>query len=383
MKIVDYELFNVPPRWLFLKIETSTGLVGWGEPIVEGRAKTVRTAVGEIMDSYLVGKDPHRIEEHWQAMYRGGFYRGGPILTSAIAGVDQALWDIKGKQYDAPVYDLLGGQSRDRIRVYQWIGGDRLKDISNEASQLVDAGYTALKMDATNQTRHIETAEVVDDIVDRVSHVRETVGESVDIGVDFRGRISKTMAKRLVTALAPSHPMFIEEPVLPENLEYLPEIASHSEIPLATGERLYSRWDFKPLFEDGAIDVIQPDVSHAGGISETVKIANAAEAHDVAVAPNCPLGPIALASSLQVSASIPNLHIQDHGFDIHSVSDSAAYDYLADPSVFTFDDGYLDVFDESGLGIELDEERIAERAREDIDWHNPVWRHEDGSIAEW
>jgi galactonate dehydratase len=383
MRIVDYDLFNVPPRWLFLRIETSTGLVGWGEPIVEGRAKTVRTAVEELMDSYLLGEDPLRIGDHWQAMYRGGFYRGGPILMSTIAGIDQALWDIKGKHYGAPVYDLLGGRTRDRIRVYQWIGGDRLTDVSNEAASLVDAGYTALKMDATNQMRAIESPAVVNDVVERVRHVRETVGESVDIGVDFRGRVSKTMAKLLIDELAPYQPMFIEEPVLPGNLEHLSDIATNSNIPLATGERLYSRWDFKSLFADGVIDVIQPDVSHAGGISETIKIANMAEAHDIAVAPNCPLGPIALAASLQVGAAIPNLHIQDHGFDIHPISESIAYDYLADPSVFSFQDGYLDVLTDPGLGITPDIDHVETRAAEDIDWHNPIWRNDDGSIAEW
>ncbi|WP_459883948.1 galactonate dehydratase [Halostagnicola bangensis] len=383
MRITDYELFEVPPRWLFLKIETDDGLVGWGEPIVEGRAQTVRTAVDEIMDSYLLGKDARRIEDHWQAMYRGNFYRGGPVLMSAIAGVDQALWDLKGKQLEVPVFELLGGPSRDRIRVYQWVGGDRIEEVGAEARRLVDAGYTAVKMDAVTQARHIEPPEVVREVVARVEHVRDVVGESVDIGVDFRGRVSQSLAKRLAKALDDCDLLFIEEPVLPENLEHLPDVATHTTTPLATGERLYSRWDFKPLFERGGIDVVQPDVSHAGGISELVRIASMAEAHDVAIAPNCPLGPIALAASLQVDAYVPNLLIQDHAFDSRTTPKSAADDYLADSFICDFEDGYLDLPEGPGLGIEIDESAVREKARENLDWHNPIWRRDDGSITDW
>jgi galactonate dehydratase len=383
MEITDYELFEVPPRWLFLKIETDAGIAGWGEPIVEGRARTVRTAVEEVMNSYLVGKDPHNIEDHWQVMYRGCFYRGGPILMSAIAGIDQALWDIKGKSFDLPVYELLGGRTRDRIRVYQWIGGDRIHEIGAEAEQLSNAGYTALKMDASNQMRHLEPPAAVSDVVERVQHVRDVVGDDMDIVVDFRGRISKSLAKRVISSLEEFDVMFVEEPVLPENLEIVPELTRQTDIPLATGERLYSRWDFKPLFDRGGIDVIQPDVSHAGGISELVRIAAMAEAHDVAVAPNCPLGPIALAASLQVSTYIPNLLVQDHGFDIYPAPKSAADHYLHDSSVFEFVDGYLSPLDAPGLGLQIDEAAVRKRSQQKLDWSNPIWRHEDGSIAEW
>ncbi|ELZ95895.1 mandelate racemase/muconate lactonizing family protein / galactonate dehydratase [Haloferax mucosum ATCC BAA-1512] len=383
MKITGYDLYELPPRWLFLKIETDDGLVGWGEPIVEGRAKTVKTAVSEMLDGYLVGKDPLRIEDHWQALYRSGFYRGGPILMSAIAGINQALWDIKGKHYDAPVYELLGGKSRDKIRVYQWVGGDRPTDVIEEAHRLVDTGYTALKMDATNQTRHIETAASIERVVERIRKVREAVDNAVDIGVDFRGRVSKSMAKTLTNRLSDLNLMFAEEPVLPENVEHLPAIANQTQIPIAAGERLYSRWDFKQLFGGGAIDLIQPVVSHAGGISEMVKLATMAEAYDVGVAPNCPLGPIALAASLQVDTHIPNLVVQDHGFDIHSPDLGPAYDYLADAEVFSFNDGYLDTLDDPGLGITIDEETVEARSEAHVEWHNPTWRNEDGSITDW
>ncbi|MFC4439945.1 MULTISPECIES: galactonate dehydratase [Natrialbaceae] len=382
MHITDYELFEVPPRWLFLKVTTSDGTVGWGEPVVEGRAKTVKTAVEELMDTYLVGEDPARIEDHWQTMYRGGFYRGGPVLMSAIAGIDQALWDIKGKTYDAPVYDLLGGRARDRLRVYQWIGGDDPSDVADQAREKVDAGFTALKMNGTPAMERIDSPATVEAATERMREVREAVGSEVDVGVDFHGRVSKSMAKRLVAALEPYEPFFIEEPVLTEHLDELAGIAQHTTTPIATGERMYSRWDFKQVFEDGHVDLIQPDLSHAGGITEVNKIASMAEAYDVAVAPHCPLGPIALASCIQVDACSPNALIQEQSLDIHYNETSDVLDYLADPSVFDYREGYVDIPDGPGLGVDIDEEYVREQAGE-VDWHNPVWRHDDGSVAEW
>ena len=285
MEIVDYDLYRVPPRWLFLRVETSDGTVGWGEPVIEGRARTVATAVEELFDAHLLGADPLRIEDHWQAMYRGGFYRGGPILMSAIAGVDQALWDIKGKHHGVPAYELLGGAVRDRVRVYQWVGGDDPSDVAAAAAEQVDAGFTALKMNATGALRRVDTPAEVRDARDRLEAVRDVVGPEVDIGVDFHGRASKTMAAKLAGAIESADPMFIEEPVLPEYNEQLPEIAQRTDIPIATGERMFSRWDFKSILADGAVDIIQPDLSHAGGITEVRKTAAMAEAHDVAVAP--------------------------------------------------------------------------------------------------
>ena len=383
MRIIDYELYDVPPRWLFLKLETDTGLVGWGEPVIEGRSKTVQAAVEELLDGYLLGKDPHRIEDHWETMYRGGFYRGGPILMSALAGIDQALWDIKGKHYDAPVYELLGGRVRDKIRVYQWIGGDRPRKVGENAKEKVDAGFTALKMNGTEELERIDSPSTVRRAVDRLAEVREAVGDDVDIGVDFHGRVSKTMAKRLAKALEPYEPFFIEEPVLSEHNEALPRIAETTTVPIATGERLFSRWDFKGLFEQGVVDLIQPDVSHAGGITEVKKIADMAEAYDVAMAPHCPLGPIALASCIQVDACSHAALIQEQSLDIHYNETSDVLDYLADPSVFEYEDGYVDLPDGPGLGIEIDEDHVREMAERDVDWQTPTWRHDDGSFAEW
>ncbi|WP_223592537.1 galactonate dehydratase [Neobacillus bataviensis] len=382
MKIRSYELFQVPPRWLFLKIETDEGIVGWGEPVIEGRASTVKACVEELME-YLIGKDPLRIEDHWNMLYRSGFYRGGPILMSAISGIDQALWDIKGKYFNAPVYQLLGGACRDSIRVYSWIGGDRPSDVGKAAKSVVDAGFTAVKMNGTEELQYVDSYEKIDQVLERIAAVRESVGQYVGIGIDFHGRVHKPMAKILAKELEQFRPMFIEEPVLAENNEALKEIAQHTSIPIATGERMFSRWDFKSVLADGHVDIIQPDVSHAGGITECKKIASMAEAYDVALAPHCPLGPIALASCLQVDATSHNAFIQEQSLGIHYNQGSDLLDYIKDKSVFEYKDGYVSIPQGPGLGIEVDEEFVRKQAEVGHNWRNPIWRHKDGSIAEW
>jgi galactonate dehydratase len=230
MKIKSYELFQVPPRWLFLKIETDEGITGWGEPVIEGKAATVKTAVDELME-YLIGKDPMNIEDYWNVMYRSGFYRGGPILMSAIAGIDQALWDIKGKFFNAPVHQLLGGKARDSIKVYSWIGGDRPADVVEAALEIVALGFTAIKMNATEELQYVDSYEKIDQAIERIAAVREAVGPGVGIGIDFHGRVHKPMTKILAKGIEPYRPMFIEEPVLPENNEALREIANTVSIP--------------------------------------------------------------------------------------------------------------------------------------------------------
>ncbi|WP_017727109.1 galactonate dehydratase [Halalkalibacterium ligniniphilum] len=382
MKITAMETFIVPPRWCFLKITTDEGIVGWGEPVVEGRAATVKTAVEELSE-YLIGKNPLQIEDHWNTLYRGGFYRGGPILMSAISGIDQALWDIKGKFYNAPVYELMGGACRESIRVYSWIGGDRPSEVGEAAKKVVDAGFTAVKMNGTEELQYIDSYKKIDEAVARIAAVRETVGEEVGIGIDFHGRVHKPMAKILAKELEPYRPMFIEEPVLPENNEALKEIAAHTTIPIATGERMYSRWDFKPLLEEGVVDIIQPDLSHAGGITECKKIASMAEAYDVALAPHCPLGPIALASCLQVDATSHNAFIQEQSLGIHYNKGNDILDYIEDRSVFAYKDGFVELPKGPGLGITVNEEYVRKMAETGHKWRNPIWRHKDGTIAEW
>lgn len=382
MKIRTIERFKVPPRWLFLKITTDDGIEGWGEPIVEGRADTVAAAVEELGD-YLIGRDAGHIEDLWQVMYRGGFYRGGPVLTSAMSGIEQALWDIKGKALGVPVYELLGGPVRDRMRVYAWIGGDRPEDVGRVAAAQVAAGYTALKMNGTADMEWIDSNTKIDQAVQNIAAVREAVGYGIGIGVDFHGRVHKGMAKALVKELEPFKPMFVEEPVLPENNEALRELARMSAIPIATGERMYTRWGFKQLLQEGWADIIQPDLSHAGGILEVRKIAAMAEAYDVAVAPHCPLGPIALAASLQLDFCTPNAFIQEQSLGIHYNEGSDLLDYLADPGVFEYKDGYVERLTQTGLGIQVNEAKVREMAAVGHRWRNPVWRNADGSVAEW
>ncbi|MFC6022872.1 galactonate dehydratase [Plantactinospora solaniradicis] len=381
MKIVKVETFLVPPRWLFLRVETDDGIVGWGEPIVEGRAESVAAAVTTLAER-LGGADPTAIEDHWQVLAKGGFYRGGPVLSSALAGIDQALWDIKGKALGVPVHELLGGPVRRRARVYRWVGGNRAADLADDGVRAVEAGFDAVKCNPTGQLRHIEGPAAVREIVDRLTVLRESVGPAVDIAVDFHGRFSTAMARRVLPLLEPLMPMFVEEPVLPEFSRDLARVTAATSIPIATGERLYSRWDFRDVLPTG-IAVAQPDLSHAGGISEVRRIAAMAEAYDVALAPHCPLGPIALAASLQIAFAVPNFLIQEQSLDIHQSHGNQLLDHLVDPAVFRFADGHVERPTGPGLGIEIDETAVRRAARTGHRWRNSVWRHVDGSFAEW
>ncbi|MEL7976776.1 galactonate dehydratase [Isoptericola sp. F-RaC21] len=382
MKITSLTTFVVPPRWLFLKIETDAGIVGWGEPVLEGRAATVAAAVEELAD-YLVGKDPRQIEDHWTVLYRSGFYRGGGVHMSALAGIDQALWDIKGKALGAPVHDLLGGRVRDRIKVYSWIGGDRPAETAAAAREAVARGFTAVKMNGPEELQYLDTRDKVEKVVANVAAVRDAVGPDVGIGVDFHGRVHRPMARVLLDALEPYHLMFVEEPVLSEHVDGIADVLRASSTPIALGERLYSRWDFRHVLESGVVDVIQPDLSHAGGITEVRKVAAMAEAYDVAVAPHCPLGPIALAACLQLDAVAYNAVIQEQSLGIHYNTANDLLDYVVDPGVFAYCAGMVDIPRGPGLGIEVDEDYVRERAAVGHRWRNPVWRHADGSFAEW
>ena len=316
-------------------------------------------------------------------MYRGGFYRGGAVHMSAIAGIDQALWDIKGKALNVPVHQLLGGQCRDRIKVYSWIGGDRPSDVARNAREMVERGFTALKLNGAEELQIVDSYAKIDAIVETIGTVRDAVGPHVGIGADFHGRVHRPMAKVLAKALDPFRLMFIEEPVLSENYEALKEIANHTSTPIALGERLYSRWDFKNILSGGYVDIIQPDLSHAGGITECRKIASMAEAYDIALAPHCPLGPIALAACLQIDAVSYNAFIQEQSLNIHYNQDNDILDYITNREVFDYKDGFVSIPQGPGLGVEVDEAYVIERAKTGHRWRNPVWRHEDGSFAEW
>jgi galactonate dehydratase len=382
MKITKLTTYRLPPRWMLLKIETDEGITGWGEPVIEGRARTVEAAVHEMSD-YLVGQDPARINDLWQVMYRGGFYRGGPILMSAIAGIDQALWDIKGKLHGVPVYQLLGGLVRDRMKAYSWVGGDRPADVVEGIRTLMEGGFTTFKMNGTEELGMLDTATKVDAAVARIAGIRETFGDQIEFGIDFHGRVAAPMAKVLLRELEPYRPLFVEEPVLAEQSEYYRRLAESTSIPLAAGERMFSRFDFKRVFADGGIAIVQPDLSHAGGITECVKIASMAEAYDVALAPHCPLGPVALASCLHVDFVSHNAVLQEQSMGIHYNKGAELLDYVVNKEDFRIRDGYFAPLTRPGLGVEIDEAAVIEASKRAPDWRNPLWRLADGSVAEW
>lgn len=382
MKISEVNTYLVRPRWGFVEIITDDGFVGWGEGVLEGHASTVRACVEE-MKPYLIGQDPKKIEDIWNVLYRAGFYRGGGILMSAISGIDQALWDIKGKVYNAPVYDLMGGKCRDKMKVYSWIGGDRPSDVCQQAKDKMAEGFTAIKMNATEELQFIDSYDKVDQVLERVAAIREGCGKNLGIALDFHGRVHKPMVKILAKKLEEFDPMFIEEPVLCEHMELFPEIASCCNIPIATGERLFSKYDFKRLLQIGGVDIIQPDLSHAGGITEVKKIAAMAEAYDVALAPHCPLGPIALSACLQVDATSYNATIQEQSIGIHYNENKSVLDYVENKEDFVFTDGYVKFSEKPGIGVEINKKLVMEENANPHQWKNPLWRHEDGSVAEW
>jgi galactonate dehydratase len=379
LRITSIETFLVQPRWLFCKISTDDGISGWGEASLEGRSETVRTAVGELAE-LLIGKDPARIEDHWQLMTKGAFYRGGPVFSSAVAGIDQALWDIAGKVHGVPVYQLLGGPVRERMRMYTWVGGDEPSELKDSVAEKVDAGFTAIKMNASGRMAPLASRAEIEGVQNRVHAARDVLGPDRDVAIDFHGRVSFANAARLIAALAPLDIMFVEEPVLPEQVGQLRHLVG--TVPLAAGERLYGRADFLPVLQAG-IAVAQPDLSHAGGVSEVRRIASLAEIFGVALAPHCPLGPIALAACLQIDFATPNAVIQEQSLGIHYNVGSDLLDYLVDTSVFAFREGYVDRPTGPGLGIDVDEAAVRRADELGHAWRSPTWRHKDGSFAEW
>lgn len=375
------EAFPVAPRWVFVRIETDDGLVGWGEASLEGHADIVVTAVRQFAE-YLVGKDPGRIEDHWQVMTKSQFYRGGPVLASAVAGVDQALWDLLGKRLEVPVHELLGGAVRDRIRAYGWVGGDDPSEVADHISRQMEDGLTAVKMNASGRMSRSASVHELDAVVARVASARQVLGTDGDVAVDCHGRFSLAAARRLAPLIEPFHPFFIEEPVIPENSHMIGKIVESTTIPIATGERLYSRQEFLPVLQAG-VAIVQPDICHAGGISEVRRIASLAETFDAVIAPHCPLGPIALAASLQVGFATSNYLIQEQSIGIHYNQGAEVLDYLIDTSPLIFVDGHFEIMRAPGLGIEIDEAAVRSASAKWDGWQNPLWRHPDGSLAEW
>lgn len=381
MKITGVKVYKIKPRWIFIKISTDEGIDGWGELISGTKTETVVAGAYE-MGQYLIGRNPFEIERLWQELYRS-FFRGGPINMTVISGIEMALWDIKGKFYNVPVYEFLGGAARDRIMVYSWIGGDRPSDVAKEAIDRRDRGFQAIKMNATEELHYIDSFKKVQAVVDRVASIREAVGYDLNIGVDFHGRVHKAMAKVLAKELEPYKLMFLEEVVLPENEEAFAEIAHHTSTPLATGERLLTRWEFKNILKSGVIDIIQPDLALTGGILEARKISAMAEAFDVAVAPHAPYGPIALAATLQMDVCTPNVFIQEQSLGIHYNKGFDLLDFVKNKEIFQYKDGYVDIPTKPGLGLEIDEEFVKKIDMEGLVWTNPKWKNYDGTIAEW
>lgn len=381
MKITDVTVYEVKPRWIFVKLSTDEGVEGWGEMISGTKTETVVAGARE-MGKYLIGRDPFEIERLWQEMYKS-FFRGGPINGTIVSGMEMALWDIKGKYFGVPVYELLGGRARDRIKVYSWIGGDRPEDVAEQALDRRNRGFDAVKMNATEELHYIDSYDKIQAVADRVASIRAACGDGFGIAVDFHGRVHKPMAKVLAHALEPYKLMFLEEVVLPENEEYFKEVAALSSTPLATGERLVSRWQYKNIFREGVVDIIQPDVAMVGGILEMKKIISMAEAFDMAAAPHAPYGPIALAATLQVDVCSPNVFIQEQSLGIHYNKGFDLLDFVKNKDVFQYENGFVKVPTLPGLGLEIDEEKVREVSAQGLQWTNPKWRNYDGTMAEW
>lgn len=384
MKIVKLETIPVKPRWMFLKMYTDEGIIGLGEPVLEGHTQAVAAVVAEFSE-FLIGQDPLRTEHLWQCLYKGSFYRGGPVIMSAISGIEQALLDIKGKYYGMPVYDLIGGKCRDKVRMYTHIkkvgavAGDSIEDMVAFAKmRLETGGYTALKYSIIPPILNVDDKAHFDKHIERFAAVKQNIGDSVDLAIDFHGRVSPAMAKRLIEGLKPYYPLFVEEPCLPENVDCMVEIARSTTVPIAAGERLMSKWGFRELIEKQAARIIQPDICHCGGISEGRKIAAMAENYYMTVAPHNPLGPISLAACLHLDTAIPNFLVQEHpgnpdGSDLGN-------GYITQP--FKIEDGYIALSDKPGLGVELDEYALKDKIY-DGSWENPKVFLPDGSLGDW
>ncbi|MDP9371132.1 MAG: galactonate dehydratase, partial [Chloroflexota bacterium] len=355
MKVSEIRTFvtwGEPRNWVFVKVLTDAGLHGWGEATLEGKEETIRACVHELGRG-LIGKDPLAVEHHWQALYRHGFWRGGVVLNSALAGLDQALWDLRGKAWGVPVYRLLGGPTRERIRVYTHVGIYNPNLMEEDARRDVADGFTALKTGAWAGDAALPEAEAIAAFAERVARLRETVGPAVDIMIDNHGRSRPSAAVRLMEALQPYGLMWLEEPTPPDDVESLARVrAAGPRMDLATGERLYSKWEYLPLLERRLVDVIQPDLCHAGGITECKKIAALAEAYYVQVAPHSPQGPVSTAAAAHLALATPN-------FLILEFVRSAPYRDRVLREPWAVREGHLEVPERPGLGVELDEEALA------------------------
>ena len=363
IKITKLETFVLRNSWVFVKISTNAGIVGWGE-MLKDNSKMCAAGAKEV-EPYLIGKDPRRVVHHWQAIYRHSFYRGGPVLTAVLSGIDQALWDIKGKALGVPVYELLGGPTRDRIRIY----GSR-EDVEQGKAK---AFKTQLRADGRGPDRYVESHGFVQRAVESFAALRKAHGPDVDIGVEFHGAVQPQTALLLIKALEPYQPYFYEEPVQCQNVDAMADLARKTHIPIATGERIFTKWGFREILEKRAASILQPDVCYAGGITELRLIAGMAEAYYVPIAPHNPQGPCSLAASCQIAASIPNFLIQERGTNTYE-------DLLKVP--FKAENGFLPLPTESGLGIEIDEDKLMAQVGEPREYPH-TYDRDDGSVVDW
>jgi len=359
-------------NWHFVEVETDDGLIGIGEASLEWREQAVAAAVDELA-RLLIGQDPNLIEHHWQRMHRHGFWRGGVVLGSAVSGIDQALWDLKGKRLGVPVYDLLGGPTRRRVRLYTHIRGATPEQAADHARELVGRGFTALKMGVPRAASVADERALLRLTVARVEAVRRAVGDEVDLMLDNHGQLAPADAIELGRALAAFGLLFFEEPVPPDSVEALARVAA-AQLPLrlATGERLFSKWEYRPVLERGLVAVAQPDICHAGGLSELRKIAAMAEAAYVKIAPHNPNGPVATMASVHLAASIPN-------FLILEMAQQALRDEVQVHGL-TIKDGWAELPRGPGLGIELNDAVIAAHPYAPGDYEPAFYT--DGSVAD-
>ena len=373
MKITRFEVTPLKQRGLLLQVHTNEGLVGYGSPMNYEHGRTVERAIHDMGD-YLIGRDPRQVEDHWQALFRSSYSRQMPILLSALSGIEQACLDILGKSLDAPIWRLLGGSCRDRLRVYGAAGGHTPEEYAENARQVVARGFTAVKVTPFPEPmRYIDNPATVDLAVSRVAAMRETLGPQIDIALDFHRAVSPAMARVLLRELEPCRPMFVEEPTHPENVDALLEIARSTAIPIATGERNTTRWGFREIIEKKAAAVLQPDIRHCGGILEMRKIATLAEVHYLALAPHSAADPVGVAASIQAMAATPN-------FLIHEYGGGNGEGLFKQPLKFA--DGYIELPQGPGLGIEIDPEGL--EANRSTEWNlRRMWRHpDDNSIAD-
>jgi galactonate dehydratase len=383
MKITGIDTFVLSNRRLLVRIESSTGQVGWGEATLENWVRPVAATVQQMAQS-LIGQDPRRITRHWQTLTRGGFYRGGPVFGSAVSGIDVALWDLVGHALGAPIHDLLGGATRDRVRMYAHAGG-RSGHTGDPARavELIGHGYTMIKVAPDQQTAFLDTSESLTRFVADLTELRDAVGPGTDFAIDLHGRYSVPQSRRILQRIADLDPIFVEEPLRPEHSALIKEIVDVSGVPIATGERLYHRTEFRPVLEAG-VAVVQPDLAHAGGITECFKIAAQAEIYDAQVAPHCPLGPVALAACLQIDLAVPNMLAQECVVELHNPAAGLGLELLTNPEVLALRDGHVDRLAGPGLGIEIDEDAVRSAVLDGpLPPGSPTWDYPDGSFAEW